>query len=278
MSDLALPEPVVPRKPFSSYKVISYDIFGTLIDWESGIISQLQALVSRIPRESAEGQMYRSDDPVASRTKLAAKFNDIEAALQSEQPSALYDSLLEQAYLRLFKDFGLEVTEDVKAEAKQFGASIGSWPAFPDTVNACQRLSKAGYKMIPLSNVDRKSFSQTLAGPLKGVDFFKIYTAQDIGSYKPDLRNFEYLLKKVKEDAGVDQEDILHVAQSLFHDHVPAKQVGLSSVWINRKGAGMGSAGGVKEVHDKGEVGYGWRYASLGEFADEVERQARDGK
>lgn len=276
MSDLALPEPTVPRKAFSSFEVISYDIYGTLIDWESGIISLLQPLTSRIPKESSHGAVYRSGDPAERRIKLAEKFNEAEAALQAEQPSALYDSILEQGYLRLATEFGVELTDEVKGEARTFGASIGSWPAFPDTVDACQRLVKAGYKLIPLSNVDRRSFSQTLAGPLKGVDFFKVYTAQDIGSYKPDLRNFEYLLEKVKEDARAEKAEILHVAQSLFHDHVPAKKMGMSSVWINRKGAGMGSAGGVREVHDKGEVGYGWRFASLGEFADEVEKQIRE--
>ncbi|KIV91390.1 haloacid dehalogenase, type II [Exophiala mesophila] len=267
MEDLALPEPTVPRKPFSSFKVISYDIYGTLIDWETGVVKGLQPLVSRIPQDSAAA-IYRD-----SRLALAAKYNEIEALLQTEQPSLLYNSLLEQAYLRLATQFSIPVDDTIRSEATVFGSSIGSWPAFPDTVSACQRLIRAGYKLIPVSNVDRESFSHTQAGPLAGVDFFKVYTAQDIGSYKPDLRNFEYLLNHAKTDAGVEKDEILHVAQSLFHDHVPAKKVGLSSVWIARKGAGMGNADGVKEVHDRGEVGYGWRFATLGEFADEVEKE-----
>lgn len=278
MSDLSLPEPTVPRKPFSSFKVISYDIYGTLIDWETGLIKGLQPLVSRIAQDSPAA-IYRWDSTSgSSRLALAAKYNEIEAALQAEQPSLLYNSLLEQAYLRLASQFSIPVDDAIRSEATTFGSSIGSWPAFPDTVSACHRLISAGYKLIPVSNVDRESFSHTQAGPLAGVDFFKVYTAQDIGSYKPDLRNFDYLLSHAKTDAGVDKDEILHVAQSLFHDHVPAKKVGLSSVWIDRKGAGMGNADGVKGVHSRGEVGYGWKFATLGEFADEVERQRSIGK
>lgn len=269
-----MPEPTVARRPFSSFKVISYDIYGTLIDWESGIYPLLKPLVERIPPQKASEQAtYRSEQ---GRSKLMGEFNEIEAKLQTEQPSALYSSVLEQGYLQLVKDLGIEVTDEVKTEAKSFGASVGSWPAFPDTVDACQRLVKAGYKLIPLSNVDRESFSHTRNGPLQGVDFFRFYTAQDIGSYKPDIRNFEYLVQKVKEDAGVEKDQILHVAQSLFHDHGPAKKFGMSSVWINRKGAGMGSPGGATAMHERGEVGYGWRYRTLGEFADEVERQLKE--
>ncbi|KIW17059.1 haloacid dehalogenase, type II [Exophiala spinifera] len=269
-AEIPMPEPTVPRKPFSSFKVISYDIYGTLIDWESGIIDQLQSLVSRIPTGSPYA-VCRSSKTGEGRIKLAEKFNEIEAQVQAENPTMKYSQILREAYLRLGPALGVK-DGDLENEAQQFGDSVGSWPAFPDTVDACKRLAKY-YKMIPVSNVDRDSFSKTLSGPLAGVDFFRVYTAQDIGSYKPDLRNFDYLLSHAKEDAGVEKDEILHVAQSIYHDHVPAKKMGMSSVWINRKGAGMGSAGGIQGVHERGEVGYGWRYATLGDFADEVEKQ-----
>jgi len=271
--DLPMPTPTVPPKPLSSYKLISCDIYGTLIDWESSIISLLQKLTSRIPSSSSSSPnaIYRNSASGEGRTKLAGLFNHYEAALQSEQPSLLYGQLLTQVYLRMARDWDVSVDDEVKSEAENFGQSIGSWSAFADTVSACRRLSKH-YRLVPISNVDRQSFGRTCAGPLKGIDFFAVYTAQDIGSYKPDLRNFEYLTRKVKEDAGVEKGEILHVAQSLFHDHRPAKQVGLSSVWINRQGAGMGAAEGVKALHEKSEVGYAWRFGSLGELADEVEK------
>lgn len=279
---LPLPEPTVPRKPFSSYKLLSFDIYGTLIDWERGILDHLQPLVARIP-DDAPAEILQYRDP-ANQIKLAAKFNEVEAPLQAERPEARYSDILTEAYLRLAREWGLVLDDNnnntppdsssVHQEAAAFGASIGSWPAFPDTVDAMRRLRQHYRFLVPLSNVDRASFAGTQTGPLAGVEFYDVYTAQDIGSYKPDLRNFEYLLTHAREDAGVDKPDILHVAQSLFHDHVPAKKVGLSSVWINRANAGMGSVGkGVKQLHDNGDVGYGWRFATLAEFADQVDKE-----
>lgn len=207
-----------------------------------------------------------------------AAFNTEEHTIQSGKPSMIYDALLSEAYLALAPKLGVEVTDSVRRDAEVFGNSVGSWPAFPDTVDAMKRLGKY-YKLVPLSNVDRKSFEQTRTGPLAGVPFWKWYLAEDIGSYKPDLKNFEYLLRKLDEDdkaeggSGVRKEDDLMVAQSLFHDHVPCKQMAMASVWIARKGAGMGGTEKSKELHEEGKVGYGWRFATLGEFADEVERQ-----
>ncbi|OAL36084.1 haloacid dehalogenase, type II [Fonsecaea nubica] len=274
-SYLPMPEPTVPKRPLSSYKLISYDIYGTLIDWETAIVKLLQPLVSRIPSSSPLSQEYHdSTSPgTEGRIRLAAKYNDIEHELEEKNPSQQYDELLHDIYLRIAADFGLEVTESTEEEAKRFGESIGTWPPFPDTVDACQRLVKHGFKLVPLSNVDRASFARTCSGPLRDVDFFRVYTAQDIGSYKPDLRNFEYLIEHAKEDAGVEKHEILHVAQSIFHDHIPAKKMGLASAWINRKGAGMGGNEAIRGIHERGEVGYGWRFGTLGELADEVERE-----
>ncbi|KAJ9612231.1 hypothetical protein H2200_003828 [Cladophialophora chaetospira] len=275
---LPMPPPTVPKRPLSSYKLISYDIYGTLVDWETPIVHSLQELVSQIPASSSLAKEYADSTTPGSpgRIALAGKFNDIEHELQAKNPTQKYDELLHDAYLRIAKDLGVEGTEE---KATQFGSSVGSFPPFPDTVDACQRLVKAGFKLVPLSNVDKESFSRTLAGPLKDVDFFAVYTAEDIGSYKPSLRNFEYLIEHAKKDGGVEKDQILHVAQSIFHDHVPAKKVGLASVWINRKGAGMGGQDEVlRKVHEKEEVGYGWRFSTLGELANEVEREAREGK
>ena len=275
-----MPQPTVPKKPLSHYKLISYDIYGTLVDWETSIMKSLTPLASQIPSSSPFAKEYTDTTTTGSkgRIALAAKFNDVEHALQAQNPTQRYDELLYDSYLGLASSFGIDITEETKKAAKDLSQSLGTMAPFPDTVDACQRLVRAGFKLVPLSNVDRASFSRTCDGPLKGVDFFAIYTAQDIGSYKPDLRNFEYLIKHAREDAGVEKGEILHVAQSVFHDHVPAKKMGLASVWINRKGAGMGGKDDVlKELHERGEVGYGWRFATLGELADEVEREKREG-
>lgn len=129
-----------------------------------------------------------------------------------------------------------------------------------DTVKATQTLGKR-YKLIPLSNVDKETFAKVLAGPLKGCDFDAIYTAQDIGSYKPDLKNFYYLLDHVKSDFGIEKDQLCHVANSLTHDQAPTKEMDIQSVWVDRKGVG-----------ESPEFGYQLRVETLGELAEIVEK------
>jgi len=112
-----------------------------------------------------------------------------------------------------------------------FGASVPSWPAFPDSVDALRFLS-GHFGLVILSNVDRAGFSAS--NTLLGVEFDAIYTAEDIGSYKPNLSNFEYLIKHVESDLGHGKSDILHTAQSIRHDHIPARSIGLDNAWIDR--------------------------------------------
>jgi 2-haloalkanoic acid dehalogenase type II len=269
-----MPTPTVARKPLLSFKLLSFDIYGTLVDWETSIITAFQPLLSHLPSSSPHAHL-KSD-----RLALAALFNHHEHVLQVEQPTLRYDKILTQIYLRIGKELDISYQDpsDLESEAARFGNSVGEWAAFPDTVDACNRLSKF-YKLVPLSNTDRASFTKTLNGPLNGIPFWRYYLAEDIGSYKPDLRNFEYLISHVKRDSEseggelIEKDEILHTAQSIMHDHVPTKKMGMSSAWIARKGAGMG--GKVEEIHKNGEVGYGWRFATLGEMADAVEAEAR---
>ena len=107
-----------------------------------------------------------------------------------------------------------------------------NWPAFPDTADALRYL-KTRYRLVILSNVSRDGFAAS--NRKLGVEFDAVYTAQDIGSYKPAPANFEYLLEHLRRDLGLDKQDILHTAQSLFHDHVPAKSFGLATAWIDRQ-------------------------------------------
>lgn len=272
-----MPVPTVPPKPLLSFKLLSFDIYGTLVDWESSIIHAFQPLLAHLPPSSTHAHL-RSD-----RLALAALFNSHEHTLQSEQPSLRYDMLLTQVYLRIAKELDIAYQDPAQLdlEATGFGNSVGEWTAFPDTVDACKRLAKF-YKLVPLSNVDQASFQKTLSGPLRGIPFWRYYLAEDIGSYKPDLRNFEYLISHVKQDSEaeggqpIQKDEILHAAQSIMHDHVPAKKMGMSSAWIARNGAGMG--GKVEDLHRQGEVGYGWRFATLGNMADAVEAEAGENK
>jgi 2-haloacid dehalogenase len=120
---------------------------------------------------------------------------------------------------------GFEPSSD---ELDSFSTSVTNWPAFPDSSQALRKLA-AKYQLIILSNIDDDLFQ--FSQKLLGIDFDRVFTAQQIGSYKPSRRNFEYLVKH----AGVPRHELLHVAQSLFHDIAPAKDMGLSTVWINRR-------------------------------------------
>jgi 2-haloalkanoic acid dehalogenase type II len=170
----------------------------------------------------------------------------------------LYSDLLAAVHGQLALEF--DVPSD-PAEAAAFGASISDWPAFPDTVEALRYL-KQHFRLVILSNVDRASFQAT--SQRLEVKFGAVYTAQDIGSYKPDQRNFGYLVDRLREQ-GVAKQKILHVAQSLFHDHVPAKAIGLCSAWIDRRhhDGGWGATAPVSA-----DVGYDFRFTSLGELAE----------
>jgi 2-haloalkanoic acid dehalogenase type II len=252
----------------TQYKLLSFDIYGTLIDWESGIFTALTPLVSQLPSSSP----YISSSPAETRKLLLRAFSAHERALQAEQPKLPYNQLLTETYTRLATTLGVEASDE---DARKFGQSVGSYPAFPDTVAAMQELGKH-YKLVALSNIDNTSFARTLSGPLNGVRFDAIYMAEDIGSYKPSLENFEYLIKVAREAFGVRKEEILHVAQSLTHDHVPAKEIGLSpGVWIARGGAdGKGSAigGEYEALKGEGRIELGAVYSTLGEMAEDVER------
>ena len=133
-------------------------------------------------------------------------------------------------------------------------------------MEALKYLQGRGLRLVILSNVDRESFSKTNEGALQGFKFDAIYTAEDIGSYKPDPKNFEYLLRKVKEEFGIEKERVLMTAQSLFHDHQPANKIGLSSAWIARKGGVMG-------VASEHQANYDFKYATLGDMAEAFKKE-----
>jgi len=227
----------------SDFQALSFDCYGTLIDWERGILTALQPLRERI-RVSDED--------------LLEAYGAAELEIEQEHPSLVYSQLLEKVHAALCDRYGVDESE---LEAAKFGASVGEWPAFPDSVEALRYL-KEHFKLVILSNVDRLSFAGS--NRRLGIDFDYIFTAQDIGSYKPDLRNFEYLLAKLGEN-GVGKGQLLHVAQSLFHDHVPANRIGIASAWIDRRHDREG--GGATVLPDP-MPHYDFRFTSLGELAD----------
>ena len=229
----------------SDFQVLTFDCYGTLIDWESGLHSALAPLLTR-------------SGAALSRDQALEVFSQFEVRQQALTPDMEYADLLATVHGQLAAAWG--VAADA-AENARFGGSVGAWPAFPDTVAALQYL-KQHFQLVILSNVDRASFQVT--NDRLQVAFDAIYTAQDIGSYKPDPRNFAYLLDRLG-DRGVAPGAILHVAQSLFHDHVPANAVGLASAWIDRRhnAGGWGATAPVPAgVH------YDFRFISLVALAD----------
>ena len=153
------------------------------------------------------------------------------------------------------------------AEAAAFGASAGTWPAYLSTVD-CMAILAKHYKLVALTNLDKASFAAILAGPLQSkVKFDAVYSAEDIGSYKPDLANFRYLIEHVEKDFGAQKHEILHISQNLMQDHVPAKAVGLPpGVWIN----GNWQAIGVEKEKLGEKVQLGAELMSIPMLAGEV--------
>lgn len=196
---------------FDHFECLSFDCYGTLIDWETGIWSALRPIL-----EAHDVEVSRDD----LLTLYAKAETEIEAG-----PYRLYREVLKGVLSKMAGQLGFEPSQ---GELESFSLSVMNWPAFPDSPQSLRALA-IPYRLIILSNIDDDLFG--FSQKLLGVEFDHVFTAQQIGSYKPSPRNFEYLIQQ----AGVAQHKILHVAQSLFHDIAPAKDMGLPTVWVNRR-------------------------------------------
>lgn len=228
----------------SDFKVLTFDCYGTLIDWETGILEVLQPWVSSQEKNFAEAEILES-------------FAKFEAKLEQEFPTMLYPEILFQVHKSLAKYWDIKSSDE---EAERFSKSVQHWPAFPDSAESL-RVLKQEYKLVILSNVDDASFQES--NKKLGVEFDYIFTAQQIGSYKPDLKNFNYLLEKLSQ-AGIEKTKILHTAQSLYHDHIPAQKLELATCWIDRR-HNRGGWGATMPPHL--EVRPNFRFTSLAEMA-----------
>jgi len=229
----------------SDFKILTFDCYGTLIDWESGILAALRPLLDKLG-----GKV----DNEAALTAYARH----ESALEKAQPGLNYRKVLAEAHRGLAKEWNAQATE---AEAETFGASVPDWPAFADSAAALAYL-KQHYKLVILSNIDRASFAES--NKRLGVVFDAICTAEDIGAYKPDRRNFDFVLKTVQEKFGATPKDVLHTAQSLFHDHQVAKAIGLATNWIDRR-MGKEGSGATMPV---GAVTTDFHFPSMAAFVE----------
>jgi putative hydrolase of the HAD superfamily len=232
------------------FSTLTFDCYGTLIDWENGMLQALRPLIERSPRA------------LTTRNILEAHARH-EAAQQLQTPAMRYSELLAVVCKRIAEEWGVAVTWK---ECVAYGDSVKYWQPFPDTVEALKYLKKH-FKLVILSNVDNESFSAS-AERLQ-VAFDAVYTAEDIGSYKPSSRNFDYMIEKLS-GLAVPKGQILHTAESLFHDHTPANRFGLASCWIQRR-------------HDKEGFGatmnpgtmphYDFRFTSMAEMAIAHQRE-----
>lgn len=229
----------------SNFKALTFDCYGTLIDWETGIFTGLRPLIAKVGRELGRDEVLE-----------AHAFH--ESSTQSQTPAKRYPELLAVVYKRLAEEWDVPVSW---GECLAYGASVQAWPAFPDTREALRYL-KQHYKLVILSNVDNGSFwasQQKL-----GVEFDAVYTAEDAGSYKPADRNFDYMLKNLAR-MGIGKQDILHTAESMFHDHGPANRHGLANCWIYRRYEQEGF-GATMNPGDMPR--YDFRFNSMAELAD----------
>ena len=237
----------------TDFKALTFDCYGTLIDWESGIHQALQPLLT------AGGLDIERDDALAT-------FGRIETDQQAETPDMIYSDLLAVVHDRLASEWGVAATS---ADHERFGKSVPNWPAFDDSTEALEYLG-GHYKLVILSNVDRESFAAS--NRRLGVTFDAVYTAEDVGSYKPDPRNFDYMLAHIGE-LGVGKRDILHTAQSLYHDHMRATEYGLATAWIDRR---HDNAGWGATAPPPTDVKTDFRFDSMADMA-RAHRQASGG-
>jgi len=238
-------------KSLTDFNTLTFDCYGTLIDWESGIWDAMQPLIHANQR-----------DDITRRIGLES-FAQLETAQELETPDLLYPKLLARVHRSLADHLNMGSTAELD---QVFGTSVAHWPAFPDTADAL-RILKRHFKLVILSNVNRGGFAAS--AKKFGVEFDAIYTAEDVGSYKPNPANFEFMLERLKKDHGIEPNQILHTAQSLHHDHVPATSFDLAKAWIDRQNlANSDNWGATARVENRPEVDY--LFTSMGEMADAV--------
>ena len=202
---------------FDQFEVLSFDCYGTLIDWETGILSALNPLL-------------REKGVQLSDAEILELYAEIEPEVQQKEFQN-YKTVLESVLSELGKRLAFNISPNERAILHE---SLKTWPPFPDTNEMLARL-KRKYRLAIISNIDDDLFYYS--NKLLRVKFDWIITAEQAGSYKPSLNNFYFAIDKI----GTPKEKILHVAQSIFHDIIPARSIGLTTVWVNRRQNRAGS-------------------------------------
>ncbi len=205
------------KQNFHQIQALSFDCYGTLIDWETGILAALMPFLKSKgfePQAEEVLSLYAEFEPLAEKGEFK-----------------IYRSVLRAVMQSYAEHFGFELRDE---EAKLLENSIQNWPAFPDTVEALQKLSQ-NYRLCIISNIDEDLIRQTL--PHLKQDFDAIITAEQVGAYKPSTENLEAALAQLE----LKKENLLHCAQSLYHDISPANKLGIPNCWVNRRKGKSGS-------------------------------------
>ena len=208
---------ILPVMGFDSIRLITFDCYGTLIDWENGMLAVLRPMFTRNGRSIPDAE-------------LLEHYGEVEFVLESG-PYLRYRDVLSGAVQEMGRRLGAPVSEQ---QAAEFAQSLTRWKPFPDTVDALQSMKKR-FRLGIISNVDDDLFAETKKR--LGVEFDFVVTAQQVQSYKPSHRNFEEALRR----GGVNKDEVLHAGQSLLHDIAPANELGIANVWVNRLSARPGS-------------------------------------
>ena len=200
---------------FDSIRLITFDCYGTLIDWETGMLGGLRPLFSKAG---------------ASDLELLEAYGEAEAEIESG-PYLRYRTVLSKTVQSVGRRFGVNVTAN---DGAMFAEAFTTWQPFPDTVAALQALARR-FRLGIISNVDDDLFAVTRKK--LAVDFSVIVTAEQVQSYKPSLRNFQEAMRR----SGLKKEELMHAGQSIYHDIVPASFLGIANVWVNRPSIRPGS-------------------------------------
>jgi len=238
-------------KTLGQFKALVFDVYGTLVDWESGIYNGLKPLLDRV-------------DSKWTKQEALIAFESVEKDLQVQNPSLPYNELLAETHKAFASRLDSTSTPE---EDSTFGHSISHWNVFPDTVAALAKLKKY-YRLMVLSNVDNASFN-TFTRPLLepeglGTIFDLVMTAQDVGAYKPDPAMLQSALNALDRDFSIKAEEVLMTAESLFHDHKTANALRVNSAWIERPGAYLGM---------DNTATFDFKFSTLGEMADARENE-----
>jgi len=225
------------------FRAVTFDCYGTLVDWETGIGTAVAELLT--PRGITR--------PTADVLESFARH---EAESEARTPILPYHALLREVIAAVGRDLGVDFDD---RDTLAFADSIGRWPLFADVLPALKRLRESMVVAI-LSNVDWRSFRKTEPAFAGSVEMFCL--AEDIGAYKPSPVAFQALLARLA-NRGIAVTEVLHVAQSLFHDHVPASQLGITTCWVDRR---HGQAGHGAVIPPLGQVRPDHRITSLTEL------------